>query len=61
MKTVTVKLVVEEEDKDRAENSVLRCLENELNELPMFSFNVSDSTKKERDFKKRYDEEAKGS
>jgi hypothetical protein len=60
MKTVIVKLVVEDDDAAWAEREMEKCLENELNEFAMFAFEVKDSTKAEQKFKKAYDREAHG-
>lgn len=57
MKTVVLKLVVEDGDKDWAERAVGKCLEDELDEFSAFAFEARDSTRREVAFKKRYDEE----
>lgn len=55
MKTITLKFVVDENDKKDIDKDIQKALENELNLIPLFGWYDKKSTKNEIAWRKRYD------
>lgn len=57
MKTVTIKIVVDDEDEDACSEAVQHVLETDLNPFPLYYWDVDKSNADEEEWKAIYDKD----